>query len=264
MRTEIKRAMDELVQLKGAAHDEAAASRERLLRELVVEAAAVLESKRLHLPVRNTRCALALNATARLGLGKWVAGMTREVGTDGVCIALDQPFPRGTLLDIEIEVPGWPERLRGAGEVVWSEAKSIGVVFRDNPPNGSPAPRDQLIRLIVEQTDCLERLAKELAAIDEPPPASLRRKEVMLELSDPTLARVSRDLLRAFGFEATLAPQAGMRPALIVADPVPGVPLALVNGGPIAVVRPPVSPAKIFEVIEGALGAASPSPSWAR
>jgi hypothetical protein len=257
MRIELKRYVDELVQLQSAP-GQGNAVRLKNLRELIVEAAAVLEARRLSQPVRNFRCSLALPVKVRRGADA-LRGTTREIGTDGVCIVLDQPMPRGTLIELWIDVPGWLGPLASAGEVVWSEGGAVGVVFRHDAPNGQPASRDEMIRLVIEKTDCLERLERELEQIEEPPASTLRRKEVMLDLSDPNLAKVSRDLLRAFGFEATLAPQTGMRPSLIVADPVPGVPLALVNGGPIAVVRPPISPAKIFEVIESALGVRAPA-----
>ncbi len=89
---------------------------------------------------------------------------------------------------------------------------------------------------------------------------------MLIELSDPRLADATVELLRIWGLQAsTRASLSGRRPRVVVADPVPGVPLAFLEVNapppavrglrPVAVVRHPVSAGKILEAVESALAA---------
>jgi hypothetical protein len=61
------------------------------------------------------------------GSAEWLTAFTRDIGVGGAFIETDQPVPAGTMLEVELDVPGPGPALTLAAEVRWvlepSEAK---------------------------------------------------------------------------------------------------------------------------------------------
>ncbi len=79
-----------------------------------------------------------LTAQARLYNDQtgWVNGWMRNVGRDGAFIETDTKLPARLPLDIVVAVTDDKKRrwLHLTGEVVWSDAKGVGVSFTDQDP----------------------------------------------------------------------------------------------------------------------------------
>lgn len=92
---------------------------------------------------RETRSTLTAQVRLYNDETGWVNGWMRNVGRDGAFIETDAKLPARLPLDIVVAVTEGQKRkwLHLTGEVVWSDAKGVGVSFTDRDPKNL----DQLI-----------------------------------------------------------------------------------------------------------------------
>jgi hypothetical protein len=236
-----------------------------VLREVVLEAAALRQARQAGFPVRSARAEARFKVTLVRDNGVPSEATTLQLSADGIALSVINPPAEGEGVTVRIDVPGG-RPIDGAGEVVWREEGSIGIQFDSLAFEVDPSLRERLVKVILEETSLLRELKEEVAKQKTPSQPPPRREEVLVELSDPHLAEATVELFRIWGLEATTqAPPSGRRPRVVVSDPVPGVPLAFLDVNapppavrglrPVAVVRHPVSAGKILEAVESALAA---------
>jgi len=261
-----QKCIDELTGLSGRPRSAVEDRRLAVLREVVLETEAVRDARHSGFPVRSPRCKAALEATVVRENGTASQATTLQISTDGIALALANPPQRRAGVTVRIETPGGGKPIDSSGEVVWREEGAIGVQFDALAFENDPSLRERLMELVLVQTSFLSELSKSVAAQITPSQPPPRSEEVLIELSDPRLADATVELLRIWGLQAsTRASLSGRRPRVVVADPVPGVPLAFLEVNapppavrglrPVAVVRHPVSAGKILEAVESALAA---------
>lgn len=92
---------------------------------------------------RETRANLTTQARLYNDETGWVNGWMRNVGRDGAFVETDAKLPTRLPVDIVVAVVEGRKRkwLHLSGEVVWSDAKGVGISFTDR----DPAALDQLI-----------------------------------------------------------------------------------------------------------------------
>ena len=83
----------------------------------------------------------------RLKTGQVQRALTRDLGGEGLCMIAEEPFERGTQVELKIKLPDRKTPIVGTGEVVWckplgpkdvdhgSMTSDIGVHFTAIDPN---------------------------------------------------------------------------------------------------------------------------------
>lgn len=247
-----------------------------LLRDVLLETGAILEAEAANQPRRTPRAAVVAEvsfATAQDAARAYTR--TREVGTGGMALLTSAPLPRGSTLELTLQVAGWPTPMSVLGEVVWCRDGAVGVAFR----NLAADEARRLRVLVAEHSSFLDRLRGALANRGaQPIPATVStRRVIIMRLQDPALSEAVSVVLGHHGFFVTHAAADDVPPSLIVADgdadfvvPTaakhPHVPIVLVNVAgaeslmgrlmqvrPAAYVKKPATPAEILQAVQAVL-----------
>ena len=51
----------------------------------------------------------------------FTVGLSKDVSRDGICVSSDEPIEKGSVLDLEIDLPDDPKPVRTSGKVVWAK-----------------------------------------------------------------------------------------------------------------------------------------------
>ena len=84
--------------------------------------------------------------------------ITRDVGGAGICLLTNEEFPKGTKLEVELELPGAEQPIRFTGEVVWCRSNPqrprsffAGMSFVTIKPEDHQAVMRYCVTLIKQQ-----------------------------------------------------------------------------------------------------------------
>ena len=97
-----------------------------------------------------------------------IEAFVADLGQGGVFIEMEDPPPRGTILELEFDLPGANKRVKTLGIVRWSapegEPPGVGVRFAPVPDD----VKDDIGRLVKEELAALRKKAEDLErALDE-------------------------------------------------------------------------------------------------
>ncbi len=57
------------------------------------------------------------------------AGETKDLSDGGLCIVVDKDLPRGTILELDFDVPGnEPVKIKASAEVIWQKKTDKGYI----------------------------------------------------------------------------------------------------------------------------------------
>jgi PilZ domain len=240
-----------------------------LLRDVLLEAGAILDAAENHRPRRTPRADLALDVqfgTHEAAAKAWT--QTRDVSAGGVSLVSDLKLAVGTSLDLKLNVPGMAA-VQVHGKVAWTRDGVLGIAFLDL----SPETQESLKSLVASNESFLGRLRSSLAKTASTPARAVikGRRNVALGLADGDLKEGVLELLALSGLAATSSIDDGLPPNLLVADtdnvgPLVAkhaqVPLILVGVSgpgslmgrlaslrPVAFIKRPATPSAIIEAV---------------
>jgi uncharacterized protein (TIGR02266 family) len=165
------------------------------LKETVLNAAALTNSK-AGFPPRQPRAPVTLEVRFRNreDAGKAVA---RDISTGGMSIEAGRSLPKGTVLHLQVQIPGWQDPILVDGEVVWTTATSMGIAFQDLPPQ----EEQRLKQLVLESGSILTSLSAVFGKKPRPAPATvLGGASIALNIGDEFLSDVTAELLGLHGY----------------------------------------------------------------
>ncbi len=242
-----------------------------LVKDVLLEEGALLEAQETRQIPRVPRAPLSMEVQFP-SQGSVAKALTKDVSTGGLALATDRPLPVGSVLNLTVKVPGWPEPLSVKGQVMWVKAGTMGISFQELGPKDQQRLKD----LVLENTSVLSKLTSALGHKEKQASAQVSGWAcVVLRLGDEVMADVTAELLGAHGYLVHEDPPPEVHPGLVVGDlrtasalvhRFKGIPLVLVNvSGPEALVgdmatlRPrgyvqrPASPARIVEAVRKAV-----------
>jgi hypothetical protein len=206
-----------------------------LLRDLLLEAQIALDVAD-GLPRRTPRAPLNLDVSFTTSNDAARAfTVTRDIGTGGMSFGTDMDLAKGTVLNLSIKVPGWPEPVQVNAEVMWCRGGAVGLAFQ----NLDAALEKRVKILVTEHSSFIERLGASLGARKAPakPSVSERQTIVLVRVREAAVATSTMRAIASSGLVAVDGPTA-TPPVAIVADSssalemtekYPGVPLILVH-----------------------------------
>lgn len=154
-----------------------------------------------------------------------VKGLNPNMGLGQLAIRTNAAIAKGTLLTVQLRVPGWSTPARLRGKVAWSRADAMGIAFTEV----LPTDKQRLSDLVVAHTTVLERVRGRMSARAEEPVQAqvVGRKTALVALKDAMFSDVVTELLDANGIFAISADAGtGSRPNVIVADLATAAPLS--------------------------------------